>query len=104
MQIKDFPNLRQAHEYDCGATALQSVLLYYGINERLEKVTKLAGTTKTGTSIHAMKKVVEKYGLKADMSEMKITDVKKYLDRKIPVILLLQAWSGKEKNDWKNDW
>jgi predicted double-glycine peptidase len=30
-ELKGFPELRQASGYDCGASALQSVLAYYGI-------------------------------------------------------------------------
>lgn len=104
MKIKNFPNFRQTYEYDCGAQALQSVLAYYGIDIRSEKIMKLAGTSKTGTPIKNIKKIAEKFGLKTKMSEMSILDVKKYIDKKIPVILLLQAWTEKKNIDWVNDW
>lgn len=92
MIIKNFPNLRQAHDFDCGATALQAVLAYYGIDERAGKIMKQVGTTETGTPIEKIKETAKKYGLKTEMAEMKIEDVKKYLGKKIPVILLLQAY------------
>lgn len=104
MKIKNFPNFRQTYEYDCGAQALQSVLAYYGIDIRSEKIMKLVGTSKSGTPIKNIKKISEKFGLKTNMSEMTIGQVKKYIDKKIPVILLLQAWSEKNNVDWKNDW
>jgi len=71
---------------------LQAILAYYGINERIDEVIKQVGTTETGTPILNFEKVAEKYGLEAKTSEMKIEDVKKYLDKKIPVILPLQAY------------
>jgi|SRR3989344_2869868 len=104
MHIKHFPNLRQGFDYDCGATALQSVLFYYGINERLEKIMKLANTTKTGTSIESIKKVMKSYGLKTDIRKMELDNVKKYIDKKIPVILLIQAWTEKKNVDWEKNW
>jgi len=104
MQIKNFPNLRQGFDYDCGATALQSVLFYYGINERLDKIMKLVKTQETGTNILNIKKIAEKYGLKTNLGKMTIDEVKSFVDKKIPVILLVQAWTNEKNVDWENDW
>jgi ABC-type bacteriocin/lantibiotic exporter with double-glycine peptidase domain len=104
MKIKYFPNLRQTYGYDCGAQVLQAVLAYYGIDINEGEIMKLAGTTKQGTSVAKIKEVAKKHGLKIDFKEMNIEDVKKYIDKKIPVILLLQAWTSKSNADWKNDW
>ena len=35
---------------------------------------------------------------------MDIGQVKNYIDKKFPVILLIQAWPDKKVKDWKNDW
>lgn len=104
MKILSFPEFRQTFEYDCGAKALQSVLVYYGVEIREELLMKKAGTNKNGTPIDGIKKTAEEYGLKVEAGEMNIDQIKKYINKKIPVIILLQAWSGKKKNNYKKDW
>jgi predicted double-glycine peptidase len=104
VKIIDFPEFRQTFEYDCGANALQSVLAFYGINVREEVLIKQVGTTEKGSTIEGIEKVAAKYGLEVRVCQMTIEDLKKYINKRIPVILLLQAWSGAESNDYKSDW
>ena len=104
MKILNFPDLRQIYDYDCGANAAQSVLDYYGIDKKESEITKIAGTTKAGTSIKGVIKALKKYGLKTKKGEMTVEQIKKFIDRKIPVILLVQAWTKQEKPDWEKDW
>jgi len=103
MKILKFPELRQTYEYDCGAIATQAVLAYYSVDLGEQTIMKMAGTQKSGTPIAGLKKVFKKYGLSFEAGQMTIEDVKKYIDKKIPVILLLQAWAD-EKPDWQKDW
>ena len=98
------PQLRQTFDYDCGAKALQAVLVYYGIEEKEDSLIKQLKTSKDGTSIINIIKTAKKYGLKTDSGEMTIKDIKKYIEKKIPVILLLQAWSEKKNINWEKDW
>ncbi|MFH1451699.1 MAG: cysteine peptidase family C39 domain-containing protein [archaeon] len=98
------PQLRQTFEYDCGAKALQTVLVYYGIEEREDKIIKYAKTSKKGTSINGILAVVKKYHLKSVSRQMSIEEVKKFIDKKVPVILVLQAWTKKKRNNWESDW
>ncbi|MEK6969387.1 MAG: peptidase C39 family protein [Nanoarchaeota archaeon] len=96
MKQLDFPTLRQTYGYDCGAAALQTILAYYGLNIRGELIIKLAKTNKKkGTSISGMLYVLKKYNLQFDAKKMSMATLKNYLNKKIPVILLLQAWNGK---------
>ncbi len=105
MKIIKFPDCRQTYDYDCGARVVQSVLAYYGLNIRGGKIMKLAGTNKRqGTPIKGIIKVAKAYGFKYKAGEMNVSQVKEYIDRGIPVILLLQAWSRRKKIDWKNNW
>ena len=104
MKILTFPELRQTYEYDCGASAVEAILDYYGIDMREEKIMKTAGTTKNGTSIKGIIKALKKYRLKVKSGEMTISQIKRYIDNKIPVILMLQAWTKKKKPDWEKDW
>lgn len=103
MKQLEFPELRQTYEWDCGANALQAVLTYYGVKIREELLIKYAKTnSKDGTSIAKMQYVLEKFKLKFDAKEISIKDLKSYIDREIPIIILLQAWNGKNIN-YSND-
>jgi ABC-type bacteriocin/lantibiotic exporter with double-glycine peptidase domain len=104
MQILEFPDLRQASNYDCGAVAVQSVLAYYGIDFREDKIIKMAHTSETkGTSIAGVKKVLKHFRLRFYEKELTIDLIKKYIRRHVPVILLVQAWA-KKNTDWDSDW
>jgi ABC-type bacteriocin/lantibiotic exporter with double-glycine peptidase domain len=104
MIIKNFPELRQAYEYDCGATALQSVLIYYGFDVCEGKIIKMAKTNKEGTQPEEILKVLKKFKLKAKLiSPLSLEDLKKFLNNGWPVIILLQAWANKAK-DYSKDW
>ena len=104
MKMLNFPKLRQVFDHDCGSTATQSILVYYGIDVRGDRVMKIAKTTNSGTPIKGILKVLRKYGLKCTAQYMTVSEVKKYLDKDIPVILLIQAWADKENVDWENNW
>jgi ABC-type bacteriocin/lantibiotic exporter with double-glycine peptidase domain len=104
MKILYLPKLRQFYNYDCGANSVQSVLAYYGINIREEFILKSAKTSKEGTPIKGIIKTIKKYGLKTTAKEMTIKNLKYYIRKKIPVILVLQAWTNKKKINWEKDW
>lgn len=101
MKLLEFPCVRQVYEYDCGAQGLQSVLVYYGIEIREELIMKYAKTnSKEGTLIEGITHVLKKFGLQYNSRKMNLEEVKRYLDKGIPVFLLLQAWNRK-KVDYK---
>ena len=106
MKILEFPTARQTYNYDCGAKAMHAVLTYYGIDTNENKILQIAKTTpKRGTPVHGMIRVAQHFKLKARIEELSIPKLKKYIDREIPVILLLQAWGGQVadlKRDWKD--
>lgn len=94
MKILNFPELRQAYEYDCGASALQSVLAYYDINIREELLIKyLKTSSKNGTTISSINKVLKKLNLKFESKKMTIAEIKNYINKKIPILILLKAWN-----------
>lgn len=104
MKILDFPELRQTYEYDCGAKAVQAVLAYYGIELREELLLRSAKTTeREGTTINGILHTVKIHELMYRSESMTIQDVLRFIDKKIPVLLLLQAWSGKNK-DYRKDY
>lgn len=100
----EFPEDRQTYSYDCGAKVTQAVLAYYGIDVREDKIMKLVGTTRAGTAIKGIVKTFHKFGLKCKVSKLNINHIKKSIDKKIPVILVLQAWTEKKKVNWEKDW
>jgi len=100
----EVPKVRQVYEYDCGAAVTQSILGYFGIDVREDKLIKLAKTNTFGTDVLGIERVFKTYKLKTRSSVMTLREVKEYLDRRIPVILLLQAWTENKKVDWENNW
>ena len=105
MKILDFPELIQTYKYDCGAKALNAVLEYYGIDVSEGEIMKIAGTDKkSGTPIEGVLKVLKKYKLKFEAGTLKISQIKRYINKKIPVILILQAWSSDKKVLWEKNW
>lgn len=104
MKILDFLNIRQNYDYDCGAKALQGVLAYYKIDIREDELIKELGTTKAGTPVTGILKVIERYGLKSKAGEFTVNEIKKYIDKKIPTIVPLQAWAEKKHMKWAENW
>ena len=104
MKILDFPMLCQAFDYSCGATALQSVLAYYGFDVREGSIMKIAGTGKGGTPIIGIISAARKYKLKCISKAMDIDEVKRFIDKKIPVIVFMQAWAEKKNINWEEEW
>lgn len=105
MKILDFPEVRQTYNWDCGAKAVQAVLIYYGFDVNEGDIIKLASTnSKKGTPVAGVKKTVKKYGLDYEARKMTIDDIKKYINKKRPVILLVQAWAEKKNTDWDKSW
>jgi uncharacterized protein len=107
MKIADFPCLNQRYEYDCGANAVKAVLEYYGQDFDERPIMKIAGTTsRFGTTVEGIKRTLKKFGLKYAAKKMTVAEVKRYIKRGVPVILLLQAWPIPERkiSDWKNWW
>jgi len=104
MKLLDVPQVRQSFDYDCGAKVLEAVLVYYGISAREDKIFRETGTSKAGTSPKKIQNVAKKNGLECTAKSMTIDELKTFIDKKIPVILALQAWSDKKNIDWETDW
>jgi len=104
MKILRLPELRQSYDYDCGANALESIFQYYGLDIREDIIIKEAKTKKPGTPPEGIINSIKKHGLKCRSGEFTLEQLKKFIDRKIPVILLIQAWTDQKKVNWKKDW
>jgi len=104
-KLIDFPEERQAFNYDCGAKCIQLVLMYYGFDMPEIEIIKIAKTDKSGTSFLGLKKVAKKFKLKVKSKKMSLDDLKKYIDKKIPVIIAIQAWPKRPchlNKSWKH--
>ncbi len=88
------PPAMQFTNYTCGAAAMQSVLAYYGHSFTEEKLAKEMGSDpQNGTNHVEMAEYARKLGIKAEIkSNLKIEDLKPYLQRDQPVIVEAQAW------------
>jgi ABC-type bacteriocin/lantibiotic exporter with double-glycine peptidase domain len=105
MKVLECPRLIQTYNYDCGAKALQIVLAYYGVYVSEGSLIRSAGTTtKNGTEANGMLRTLRKYGLEYEAGKMTVSRIKCFIDKKIPVILLLQAWAGRKITNWNREW
>ena len=109
-KILTFPDARQATNFSCGAASLQAVLYYYGIDIREDKIVNALDVKPTsiihsGVNPDVLKsKIEEIWKLKTIMRQMTIEDLKKFIDRDIPVIIPMQAWQDEAETKGKIDY
>jgi len=93
MRILEFPETRQVFNFDCGANALVSVLVFAGLEEREDRVAMLARTTHNGTSTTGILRVMQYYGLRYRAGQrMKVNDLRRGIDAGFPTLVTLQAY------------
>ncbi|MBI3552328.1 MAG: C39 family peptidase [Elusimicrobia bacterium] len=103
------PLVAQTTHYDCGAAALYSVLVYWGVynGDETSLFPLLQTTPKDGTDPFHIVFGADHYGLKAGLSEnMRLDDLRDALERGDTVIVDLQAWRDKKAKPlkWADDW
>jgi len=102
------PDVRQATDYTCGASALQSVLAYFGRGGDQGEgalATELRTDAQNGTEPQEILRVAREHGLTATMHEgMSLADLESHVSRGVPVIVDYQAWSEAEHPSYANDW
>jgi predicted double-glycine peptidase len=105
--IIDLPGGRQTFDFDCGATALQLVMAYYGVDVRRDELYSKLLINSDGTPVKNMVSVPKKYGFKVNVKyDAAIEDIKQFIDRSHPVIVLVQAWAEKYMTleEWHEDY
>lgn len=105
--LLDFPNQRQGTRYFCGVDCVETILAYYDMDVREQDLaTVLGADPKKGTSIERMIKFLSmQSGLKVEFrQQMTINDLKNYLNKGIPVVVMIQAWPSKEVRNWEDEW
>lgn len=97
--LLDFPAVRQSTDFSCGAAALQGILAYFGVDtDERELSQHLSTNSKLGTEEENIVNFARKLGFKVTITSMFIKNVVDSIKKKIPVILLLQAWSKEPVN------
>jgi len=99
------PLCRQATNYTCGVTALQSVMAYHGVEYRDDKICeRTKPDPQEGTRYQNLTSFAEAEGFAVKIhKEMKLSELKLLLDSGVPVIVLLQAWAD-ENTNYQVDW
>jgi uncharacterized protein len=104
--VIDLPSGRQAFDFDCGAKALQIIMAYYGLDIPEGELMDELKCSSRGTPLKNMISFAEKRGFQVIAKcGLSLDVVKEYIDKKIPVIVLVQAWAERYMTleDWKND-
>jgi ABC-type bacteriocin/lantibiotic exporter with double-glycine peptidase domain len=114
MPLLDFPEARQATGFDCGAAAIQALLFYYGVEAREDYLVEALGSKDEGTvPTRIVSFLRDDLGFKAHAARMTVPEVKIWIDQKVPVVVLIQAWKDWVENlndepppprDYKDDW
>jgi uncharacterized protein len=104
--LTNIPDVYQATDYSCGASALQAVLAYWGISESEDKLIKrLNSTPEKGTPPHEIVRVAREFGLQADLREgLSLDDMETDLQKGSTIIVDLQAWPEKKGQSWSETW
>jgi ABC-type bacteriocin/lantibiotic exporter with double-glycine peptidase domain len=98
-----FPDSRQGTIDLCGIACIQAIMYYYGrsfIQSNLVEMTNM--NTETGIEPEQMVAFFKEQGLETYFGSMTIEDVKSYIDKGIPVVLLIQAWVADYPVDYAN--
>jgi len=102
----ELPTGRQTFDFDCGAKALQILMAYYGIDTNEGELLKELGCTTEGCPVQNMVSVAEAKGFQVfRQSGLSPEDIKRFVDERHPVIVLVQAWAERYMTleDWKTD-
>lgn len=105
--VFDFPDMRQYSDYDCGASVVLDILAYYGEDTDIKSlISKLGTSKKDGTSPDQIATFFKNKKYKVDNHKMSEQGVKYYIDKRIPVILNIQAWhtDTTAKYDYSKEW
>ena len=98
---------RQVTEYSCGASALQSVLAYWGKDVYERELMRLMGTTEEeGTYPDKIANAARALGFEAEVREnLTLDEVRRFTEGGNPMIALAQVWrSAKSGKSVADEW
>jgi predicted double-glycine peptidase len=101
--LLDFSDTRQSLDYTCGASTVQAILYYYGFDYREDQLVNILRTNpKDGTKPSEIIALCRRLGLNVrQQHKMTIKHVIKCFHRKIPILVLFQAWDH-DDHCWDN--
>lgn len=96
-----FPDILQNTDFSCGNSCVQAVLAYYDFEYTESKLIKILKTSKKwGTKSEHMINFFKRKNFKIKYGSLSIEDLKKFINKNIPVIILIQAWAKSKKVDY----
>ena len=100
------PDVEQATDYTCSASALQGVLAYYGVAlGETTLASELGATPADGAPPDAIARVARANGLDASVRDGTTREeLAAELAARRPVIVDLQAWADPPRTQWSDDW
>jgi len=102
--IMMLPKSHQTTSNSCGGACLRSIMRYYGIDIPEHKVNELAKISHEGIDPEMITSAAAKFGLKSKIFQnWNINGIKKFLNKKIPVIVGIVAWGHDDKDYSKDD-
>jgi len=107
IKILNLPDVRQSTGYTCGVSSLQSILMYWGKEYREDMLSQMASShSEYGTPPENIVSVAKNLGLQAEIKqECTISEIEKWIEAGIPVIVDIQAWKDKDNTlCWKDCW
>ncbi|MDU2065085.1 MAG: C39 family peptidase [Sporomusaceae bacterium] len=101
--VKNFiqvPLARQNTDYTCGVAALQSILGYYGFDKRLDVLSDaVKPDPENGTGYMNIINYAKSLGFNVTTrTNMSLEELKGYIDKKQPVLVVIQAWDDSKSN------
>lgn len=95
--VSGFPSVIQANEWMCGPAVVQSMFSFYGVFVfQHDLVQELKTTEERGTDIVKIHKAFKTHNFRIKKGSFTLKQVKRFIDRNIPVILEIQAWAEEE--------
>lgn len=100
------PLVRQPDGYTCGVAVLQSVLHYYGVTVRYDRLAVALGADpEQGTNYRRMAAYAQACGLDVTIyTGMALETLQAAIDARAPVIVALQAWGDSPTNAYVDAW
>lgn len=100
------PTVAQREPWTCGASALLAVCAYYGVGPNSEReIARDMRMTRDGSDPRQLVRAAQRYGLQIrEHRPMSDATLRKCLDARHPVIVMLQAWGrpGSYRERWRD--
>ncbi len=102
----DLPNVVQLSDHTCGPAALLAICAYYGVGpDDEDAIAADMKATADGTDPYQIVDAAQRYGLRVkEYRVMSNKRLRRCLDKRRPVVLMLQAWGDPPPASYEADW